>query len=228
MFVHWIDKDKIGLRDRIDPIRDYLKTENSMKSKKYSIVISVGIGFALLIGLTTGIGVYIGNRLAQDRQFAQLPPMELKAGTAARTKSLSMATGLIDNNVEALKKELTATQRDVETDLIHLRDVDLAHLISLGGWIRALEVSSHAVEKKYTVARARLLYREDIADYYEGSIEALDPRVSDRDDLRQIRMIISDLRTTMLLSADAEPTEKGVQEIAAAARKLASLALQRP
>lgn len=102
MFVHWLDKDKIGVSDQIDPIRNYLKTENSMKSKKYSIVISVGIGFALLIGLTTGIGVYIGNRLAQDRQLAQLPPMELMAGTAARTKSLSMATGLIDNNVEAL------------------------------------------------------------------------------------------------------------------------------
>lgn len=102
MFVHWLEKDKIGVSDQIDPIRDYLKTENSMKSKKYSIVISVGIGFALLIGLTTGIGVYIGNRLAQDRQLTQLPPMELMAGTAARTKSLSMATGLIDNNVEAL------------------------------------------------------------------------------------------------------------------------------
>ena len=84
------------------------------------------------------------------------------------------------------------------------------------------------MEKKYTVARARLLYRVDIADYYEGSIEALDPRVSDRNDLREMRSIISDLRTTMLLSADAEPTKKGVQEIAAAARKLASLALRRP
>jgi hypothetical protein len=102
MFVHWLDKDKIELRDRVDPISDYLETENSMKSKKYSIIISAGIGFALLIGLTTGIGVYVGNRLAQDRQLAQLPPLDLMAGTAARTKSLSMATGLIDNNVEAL------------------------------------------------------------------------------------------------------------------------------
>ena len=101
-------------------------------------------------------------------------------------------------------------------------------MISLGGWIRALEISSYAVEKKYTEARARLLYREDIADYYESSIEALDPRVSDRDDMRAIRKIIVELRTTMLLSADAEPTQKGVEEIAAAARKLASIALQRP
>ena len=84
------------------------------------------------------------------------------------------------------------------------------------------------MEKKYTEARARLLYREDIADYYESSIEALDPRVSDRDDMRAIRKIIAELRTTMLLSADAEPTIKGVEEISAAARKLAAIALQRP
>jgi len=42
-----------------------------------------------------------------------------------------------------------------------------------------------------------------------------------------MRKIIKELRTTMLLSADAEPTQKGVEEIAAAARKLASIALQR-
>lgn len=151
----------------------------------------------------------------------------LGAGERVNRHAASLLENARKNNFEALKKELTATQRDVETDLIHLRDVDLAHLISLGGWIRALEVSSHAVLKKYSNDRARLLYREDIADYYEGSIAALDPRVSERDDMKQIRDIISELRTTMLLSADAEPTEDGVREIAAAAKKLATLALQR-
>ncbi|MGB1936622.1 MAG: hypothetical protein ACPHVK_03925 [Akkermansiaceae bacterium] len=151
----------------------------------------------------------------------------LGAGERVNRHAASLLENARKNNFEALKKELTATQRDVETDLIHLRDVDLAHLISLGGWIRALEVSSHAVAKKYSPERARLLYREDIADYYEGSIAALDPRVSEREDMRQIRDIISGLRTTMLLSADAEPTEDGVGEIATAAKKLAALALQR-
>lgn len=151
----------------------------------------------------------------------------LGAGERVNRHAASLLENARKNNFEALKKELTATQRDVETDLIHLRDVDLAHLISLGGWIRALEVSSHAVVKKYSKDRARLLYREDIADYYEASIEALDPRVSERDELKQMRQIISKLRTTMLLSDDAEPTEDGVREIAAAAKKLSSLAIQR-
>lgn len=73
-----------------------------MKSKKYSMFALGAFGIALLIGLTTGIGVYVGNRLAQERMIANLPPIHLQAGTAARTKSMSMATGLIDGNVEGL------------------------------------------------------------------------------------------------------------------------------
>lgn len=151
----------------------------------------------------------------------------LGAGERVNRHAASLLENARKNNIEALKKELTATQRDVETDLIHLRDVDLAHLISLGGWIRALEVGAHAVEKKYTLERAKHLYREDIADYYEGSIGALDPRVSDRPDLKAMRVIIAGLRHMMVLGEDGEPSEEGVKEIAAAARKLAILALNR-
>jgi hypothetical protein len=83
------------------------------------------------------------------------------------------------------------------------------------------------VKVKYTVERAKHLYREDIADYYEGSIGSLDPRISERPDLKSMRTIIAGLRTIMVLGEDGEPTEKGVQEIAGAARKLAALALNR-
>jgi len=78
------------------------------------------------------------------------------------------AAGLLDSakkgDVAQLKKELSSTQRDVEDELVTLRDADLAHLISLGGWIRALEVSTVAVDKQFSPERARKVMREDIAD----------------------------------------------------------------
>ena len=151
----------------------------------------------------------------------------LGAGERVNRHAASLLENAEKNNINALKKELTATQRDVETDLIHLRDVDLAHLISLGGWIRALEVGSHAVKLKYTPERARRLYREDIADYYEGSIGALDPRVSERKDMREMRSVIAGLRITMTLGEQDDPTVKGIEAISTAARKLAVLALNR-
>lgn len=188
--------------------------------------LALEIGFLIADGF---IAVQAGHMQKIEELAKELSRYSraLGAGERVNRHAASLLDNARKNNVEALKKELTATQRDVETDLIHLRDVDLAHLISLGGWIRALEVSSYAVEKKYTKERARILYREDIADYYEGSIESLDPRVSDREDLKAMRKIIAQLRTTMLLSADAEPTLDGVKEIAASAQKLALIALHR-
>ncbi len=151
----------------------------------------------------------------------------LGAGERVNRHAASLLESARKNDVAALKKELTATQRDVETDLIHLRDVDLAHLISLGGWARALEVGSHAVKKKYTAERARILYREDIADYYEGMIGALDPRISGRDDIDTMRKIVAGLRHIMTLGENGKPTQDGVNKIAESARELAKQALKR-
>lgn len=188
------------------------------------------------LALEIGFLIADGFMAVQAGQMTKIEPLAkdlsrygraLGAGERVNRHAASLLENARKNNVEALKKELTATQRDVEADLIDLRDVDLAHLISLGGWIRALEVGAHAVEKKYTIERAHHIYREDIADYYEGSIGALDPRISERPDLKKIRTIIAGLRTTMALSKEGGPTKQGVTDIAATARKLAKIALQR-
>jgi len=80
-----------------------------MKSQRTSRnwMIAGAIALALLIGLTTGIGVFVGNKLAQNRAVDSIPPipqlpLQLHAGTSTRTKSLSMATGQIDERVEGL------------------------------------------------------------------------------------------------------------------------------
>jgi len=63
-----------------------------------------------------------------------------------------------NKDTEKLKAELSATQKDVEIELVQLRDSDLAHLISLGGWIRALQCSSLAVERKFSEEGANHLW----------------------------------------------------------------------
>ena len=141
------------------------------------------------------------------------------------------AAGLLDSakkkNVEQLKKELSATQRDVEAELVSLRDADLAHLISLGGWIRALEVSTVAVDKQFSVERARKVLREDIADYYTESVAGLEPRISERPNYLAMRDLLAGLRTEMVLEDGHEPTPELMAEIRKQAAKLVELALQR-
>ncbi len=151
----------------------------------------------------------------------------LGAGDRVNRHAKSLLENAKKENIEALKNELSATQKDVEKELVQLKDADLALLISLGGWIRALECASAAVNKEFTEERANQLFREDIADYYESSIGGLEPRISQKPAFIKIREICAGLKVTMTLSPDEEPSEARVKEISAQANKLAELALTR-
>lgn len=151
----------------------------------------------------------------------------LGAGERVNRHAASLLECARDQKVDQLKLELAATQKDVERELVSLRDADLAHLISLGGWVRALSVSSTAVEKQFSVERAKLIMREDIADYYTESVASLEPRISERPNYLEMRDILAGLRTEMTLEKDAAPTETKVAEIRKQADKLVELALQR-
>jgi len=151
----------------------------------------------------------------------------LGAGDRVNRHAASLLDSAKNKNVEQLKKELTATQRDVEQELVSLRDADLAHLISLGGWIRALEVSTVAVDKQFSPERARKVMREDIADYYTESVAGLEPRISERPNYLAMRDILAGLRTEMTLEEGKDPTPELMAEIRKQAAKLVELALQR-
>ncbi|MES2437602.1 MAG: hypothetical protein V4584_00960 [Verrucomicrobiota bacterium] len=151
----------------------------------------------------------------------------LGAGDRVNRHAASLLDSAKNKNVDQLKKELTATQHDVEAELVSLRDADLAHLISLGGWIRALEVSTVAVDKQFSPERARTVMREDIADYYTESVAGLEPRISERPNYLAMRDLLAGLRTEMVLEDGKQPTPEMMAEIRKQAAKLVELALQR-
>ncbi len=151
----------------------------------------------------------------------------LGAGERVNRHAAGLLESAKNKNVEQLKKELAATQRDVEAELITLRDADLAHLISLGGWIRALEVATVAVDKQFSPERARKVMREDIADYYTESVAGLEPRISERPNYVTMRDLLAGLRSEMTLDENQEPTPEMMSEIRKKAAELVELALQR-
>ncbi len=151
----------------------------------------------------------------------------LGAGDRVNRHAAGLLESAKDKNVVELKKELAATQHDVEVELVSLRDADLAHLISLGGWIRALEVSTVAVDNQFTVERARKVMREDIADYYAESVTGLEPKISERPNYLAMRDLLAGLRTEMTVPDGEEPKPEMMAEIRKQAEKLVTLALQR-
>jgi hypothetical protein len=64
----------------------------------------------------------------------------------------------------ALRKELIITQKDVESAMLDLRDEEMAHLLSLGGWIRGLEIAAASVAADFTSERVAKLRQMDLLD----------------------------------------------------------------
>ena len=131
------------------------------------------------------------------------------------------------NDSAQLKLELAATQKDVERELVALRDTDLAHLISLGGWLRALNVAAGAVNAQYSRARAKEIMREDIADYYTETLGTLHPRISERPNFTEMREILSGLRNDMIVDKEHPITATRVAQIHTKSTTLLGLAAKR-
>src|SRR5262249_5418004 len=76
---------------------------------------------------------------------------------------------------KALRKELIATQNDVENAMLDLRDEEMAHLISLGGWIRGLEIAAASVAADWTPERVAKLRQMDLLEYFLQRLDTLSP-----------------------------------------------------
>lgn len=188
--------------------------------------LAVELGFLIADGFLV---VQVGELGKVEGLVGNLTHYAKALGAGDQTKS--HAASLIDSakkgDVEQLKKELAATQKDVELELVALRDADLAHLISIGGWIRALEVASGAVDKQFSPERARHIMREDIADYYSAIIGSLEPRIAERENYIEMRTVLSGMRIEMLVEEGKEPTPEKVSEIRKQATKLVEYSLMR-
>lgn len=74
-----------------------------------------------------------------------------------------------------IKHELVQTQAEVETAMMGLKDEEIAHLIALGGWLRALEITSTVALDNYTPERARRLIQPELLDYFIDRTSTLNP-----------------------------------------------------
>ncbi|HEY6207133.1 MAG TPA: hypothetical protein VIW21_13310, partial [Chthoniobacterales bacterium] len=125
-----------------------------------------------------------------------------------------------------VRHELIATQQDVEQALIELRDQNIAHLISLGGWLRGLEICAGAVAANFSPARAKVLAEPELVDYFGAELKTLPPTVAHEPLFEKIRggvhaiqaklngssgeLTLADVRTIHSQAADLNTTIREV------------------
>ena len=119
----------------------------------------------------------------------------------------------------AVRRELISTQQDVEQAMTELKDQKMAHLISLGGWLRGLEICAGAVESNYTPDRAAVLWQRDLINYFAEEMKTLPPMIAHKPLFEKVRAGVNSIRD-LLNRAPEKPSLDDVKALHAQAREL--------
>lgn len=155
---------------------DQLKRPISDKAPADRVLIALGLG--TLIG--DGFLIVQCEKIEEMENVGRALlkyAKALGAGMRINKHSQSLLENSLKGDWDKLRSELASTQADVEGEMVLLRDSDVAHLIALGGWLRAFEISTGAVAASYSEEKSRSLGRADVVEYFLNSLEALHPDV---------------------------------------------------
>lgn len=146
-------------------------------------------------------------------------------GEKMNAYSASLLEHAEKGQLEEFKRILASTQGAVNEELTALRDPDLAHLIALGGWIRALEASAVAIENKFDPAQAGVIFYPDAPAYFNEILQGLHPRTAKRLKVEAMSGLLSKLIEEMSL-AEGEPlTPDKVRTIKETTSRISTIAV---
>jgi hypothetical protein len=147
----------------------------------------------------------------------------LGAGARVSKHTQSLFEHSLRGEWKDLRAELATTQADVEGEMVQIRDVDIAHLISLGGWLRAFQIATQSVEDGYQPERTRQLARRDIAEYYLMSVETLHPDLLEMAPLKRLKKGLEELMPMVDVPEGKMLTLEEVNALNAKADQLAKI-----
>jgi len=109
----------------------------------------------------------------------------------------------------AVRRELISTQQDVEDAMTAMRDQKMAHLISLGGWLRGLEICAGSVESNYSTDRAAVLWQRDLINYFAEELKTLPPAVAHKPLFGKVRAGVEAIRALL----NRAPEKLGLEDV---------------
>ncbi len=142
-----------------------------------------------LVALGLGTLISDGFLIVQSEQIEELEDIGravlkqaqvLGAGKRVTKYTKSILESSVLGKWDKLKEELSKTQADVEAEMVMLRDVDIANLVALGGWLRALEIAAVTTSINYSEAKASKLSRTDVIAYFLETLQGLEPKLRQR------------------------------------------------
>lgn len=137
----------------------------------------------------------------------------LGVGEVVTRHSASLTEKGRRGNWEAVRNELIATQTDVEQAMIDLRDERMAHFISLGGWLRAVEMSATAVGNNFSAERAQILAQPELTSYFVEELSMLPPDLIHAAMFEKIRNSVKAIDSILNRKTPGAPTVEDVRQV---------------
>lgn len=119
-----------------------------------------------------------------------------------------------------MREELVRTQEDVEQSMMELHDEEMAHMISLGGWLRGFQLGAASTAERYSEAKAKILGRIEVVEYFLDRLDTLNPRLKKTAMVTAFIARIREIRLVLVETEGQTPTVAQVERL----KKLADLA----
>lgn len=161
----------------------------------------VADGFMLTVAERTQDVQDVGKALIRQSRA-------LGVGDRLTSRSKSLFELSEAGNWVGMRKELVRTQADVEKTMLDLRDEEMAHMISLGGWLRGFQLAARSCSENFTPDRARILGQVDVIDYYLDRLATLHPRLKETEFARELTGRIHSLKDIAVEAPEGAPTRE--------------------
>lgn len=146
-------------------------------------------------------------------------------GNKMNTYSASLLEHAEKGHLEEFKSILASTQGAVNEELAALRDPDLAHLLALGGWVRALEAAAASIEQKFDASQATVLFYPDAPEYFYEILSGLHPRTAKRLKVESMGQLLKQLVSYMTRTPGEAPSLEKVRAIRETAAAISTIAV---
>lgn len=174
------------------------------------------------LGLQMGFLLADGFIAVQCGKMNDIKPIALDLSRFGKAMGVgdkvnAHAASLLENaekgQMAEFKENLAVTQSDVNAELASLKDSDIAHIIALGGWIRALDASCAALDAQFSPEQAKTVFYPDAPEYFDEILACASPEMSKRCNIARIRELLQALAREMRLKPGELPDRKRLETI---------------
>lgn len=114
---------------------------------------------------------------------------------------------------DQLKEEMEATQNEVKQSMAEAKDQDLVTLVTVGGWLRGMEVISGQIAAHYTETGAKLLRQPGIIAFLNQRLERLPDKTKDDPTVQIVIKRMAEIGKFLAFPLDSAPTVDQVKQL---------------